>query len=299
MLNPCANSKLKRKRADKQSPNLTIGKEEGTEEEKDVKMEKIASNDVYLFTPLACSPKKAMLLEWNHSTRDEDDHDSMPQLARIRLPPHSHNSKHGVYFILEKASLVAAYVGKKYQILNPDEHANFLRRKNMNPYDFRPDIVHEALLQIVSSRLCLSGRLRAVFIRTDEGILIRVEPHTQIPKTLGSFCNMMVELLQKFSIKSKGGHGKLLRLIQNPVTYHLPVNSRKIGLSFSSSKTVQLRDYVTDANNDENLVFVVGVMAHGKIDVEYIDDLISGYPLSVGTCLRRICVALERNWKIQ
>nr|KYP57803.1 hypothetical protein KK1_004082 [Cajanus cajan] len=239
--------------------------------------------------------------ECDHSTRDEDDHDSMPQLPSIRPPPHSHNSKQGVYFILEKASLVAAFVGKKYQILNPDEHANFLRRKNMNPYDFRPDIVHEALLQIMSSRLCLSGRLRAVFIRTDEGILIRVAPQTQIPKTLGSFCNMMMELLQKFSIKSKGGHGKLLKLIQNPVTNHLPINSLKIGLSFSSTKAVQLRDYVSGANCDENLVFVVGAMAHGKIDVDYIEDLISvsGYPLSAGTCLRRICIALERSWNIQ
>ncbi|XP_006595348.1 ribosomal RNA small subunit methyltransferase NEP1 [Glycine max] len=85
----------------------------------------------------------------------------------------------------------------------------------------------------------------------------------------------MAELLQKFSIKSKGGHGKLLRLIQNPVTDHSPINSCKVGLSFSSQKTVQLRDYVSDANCNENLVFVVGAMAHGKIDADYIDDLIS------------------------
>ncbi|RYR25024.1 hypothetical protein Ahy_B02g058669 isoform E [Arachis hypogaea] len=44
----------------------------------------------------------------------------------------------------------------------------------------------------------------------------------------------------------------------------------------------------------------VGAMAHGKIDAEYVDDLISvsALPLSAGTCLRRICVALERNQKI-
>ncbi|XP_027361951.1 ribosomal RNA small subunit methyltransferase nep-1-like isoform X1 [Abrus precatorius] len=232
---------------------------------------------------------------------DEEDDNSVVQLPGIPLAPHGQSSKNGVYFILEKASLVAAYVGKKYQILNPDEHASFLRRKNLNPYDYRPDIVHEALLQIMSSRLRMAGRLRAVFIRTDEGILIRVEPQTQIPKTLGSFCNMMAELLQKFSIKSKNGQGKLLRLIENPVTNHFPVNSRKIGLSFSSPKAVHLRDYASAINCNENVVFVVGAMAHGKIDVDYIDDLISvsAYPLSAGTCLRRICIALERNWKIQ
>lgn len=42
----------------------------------------------------------------------EEDHDSMPQLPRILLLLHSHRAKHGVFFILDEASLVAAYVGK-------------------------------------------------------------------------------------------------------------------------------------------------------------------------------------------
>lgn len=83
-----------------------------------------------------------------------------------------------------------------------------------------------------------------------------------------------------------------------------------VGLSFSSPKTVQIRDF-TAANCDENLVFVVsfckplctfsrwdlfchfsdwlfrlsiqvGAMAHGKIDADYIDDLISG-------CSKQFC----------
>ncbi|KAL4393738.1 hypothetical protein AHAS_Ahas02G0082000 [Arachis hypogaea] len=262
--------------------------------------------------------KKTKLQECDESMEPEEDGTTMMGLG----------SKGEIYFVLQNASLVAAYVGKRYQILNPNKHANFLRRKNKNPYDYRPDIVHEALLQIMGSRICMAGRVHGVFIKTDEGILIRVEPNTQIPKTLESFCNMMAELLQKFSIKSKGNRGKLLRLIENPVTQHLPINSRKIGLSVSSPKAVQINDYVATANHDENLVFVVGAMAHGKIqqqslvplsgvflclspfvhlpsahgkiDVEYVDDLISvsALPLSAGTCLRRICVTLERNQKI-
>ncbi|KAF7842304.1 ribosomal RNA small subunit methyltransferase nep-1-like isoform X1 [Senna tora] len=242
------------------------------------------------------------MLQKKDLSEGEEQHDSaVVELPGIPIAPCRQKSEPGVYFILDKASLVAAYVGKKYQILNPEEHASFLRKKNKNPYDFRPDIIHEALLQIMSSRLCMAGRLRAIFIRTDEGILIRVEPNTQIPKTLGSFCNMMVQLLQKFSIKATGNHGKIMRLIENPITKHLPINSCKIGLSSSSPKAVQLRDYVSAANHNENLVFVVGAMAHGKIDADYIDDLISvsSFSLSAGTCLRRICIALERNWNIE
>ncbi|KAL1359908.1 hypothetical protein AAHE18_04G140000 [Arachis hypogaea] len=244
--------------------------------------------------------KQTKLQECDESMGPKEDGTTMMRLAGIPVAPCYWGSKGGIYFVLQNASLVASYVGKRYQILNPDEHANFLRRKNKNPYDYRPDIVHEALLQIMGSRLCMAGRVHGVFIKTDEGILIRVEVNTQVPKTLGSFCNVMAELLQKFSIKSKGNHGKLLRLIENHATQHLPINSRKIGLSVNSPKAIQTNDYVAAANHDENLVFVVGAMAHGKIDAEYVDDLISvsALPLSAGTCLRRICVALERNQKI-
>lgn len=40
---------------------------------------------------------------------------------------------------------------------------------------------------------------------------------------------MAAELLQKFSIKAKSKGGKLLSVVANPVTKHLPVNSLKIG----------------------------------------------------------------------
>ncbi|XP_028802700.1 ribosomal RNA small subunit methyltransferase nep-1-like [Neltuma alba] len=237
----------------------------------------------------------------DQSTGNEEHNDgAVEELSGIQPAPRSQSSEAGVYFILEGASLCVANVGKKYQILNPDDHATFLRKQNKNPYDFRPDIVHEALLQIMSSRLRMAGRLRAVFIRTSEGVLVKVSPHANIPKTLAGFCDMMVELLQKFRIKAKSNHATLLRVIKNPVTKHLPINSHKIGLSFSSSKTAQLRGYISNAAHHENFVFVVGAMAHGKIEADYVDDLISvsGYPLSAGTCLRRICIALEKNWKI-
>ncbi|XP_057737619.1 uncharacterized protein LOC130954854 [Arachis stenosperma] len=291
MVTPRADSKLKHKRDEKQT-QIQCWEEEEPENH---------GNEILGNPSLKGGlTKKTKLSKCDESMGPKEHATTMVGLAGIPVSPCYPDSKGGVYFVLEKASLVAAYVGKRYQILNPDEHANFLRRKNKNPYDYRPDIVHEALLQIMGSRLCMAGRLRGVFIRTDEGILIRVEPNTQIPKTLGSFCNMMAELLQKFSIKSKGKRGKLLRLIENPVTQHLPVNSRKIGLSVSSPKAVQINDYLAAANQDENLVFVVGAMAHGKIDAEYVDDFISvsALPLSAGTCLRRICVALERNQKI-
>ncbi|KAI4297519.1 hypothetical protein L6164_037406 [Bauhinia variegata] len=117
MLNPCANSKLKRRRAEKQTPNLTIGNDEG----KDVKNEEIASSDGLLSTPIF------------HSAEN------------VRSP---------AIFILDSASLKKGLVKKNWKILNSDEDAKFLLRQKKNLNDYRPDIIHEVveLLQESSVR---------------------------------------------------------------------------------------------------------------------------------------------------
>ena len=45
----------------------------------------------------------------------------------------------------------------------------------------------------------------------------------------------MVQLLHRLSISGVNGKEKLLRVIKNPVTDHLPANTHKISASFSSS----------------------------------------------------------------
>lgn len=35
---------------------------------------------------------------------------------------------------------------QKYQILSSDEHAGYMRKRNLNPYSYRPDIVYEVRL---------------------------------------------------------------------------------------------------------------------------------------------------------
>lgn len=236
----------------------------------------------------------------NESMCETRDEDGDINLCGIPVALSSQTTKSGAIFVLEKASLVLAHVGKKYQILSSDEHADFLRKKKLNPYDYRPDIVHEALLLIWESRLHMLGRVKAVYISTDDGVLIKVEPNTQIPESLTEFCHMMAKLRQKLSIKANGNRGKHLRLVENPITKHLPVNSRKIGLSFSSQKSVDIGDYVNGIGSHEDVVFVVGAMAYGKIESDYIEDLISVSEchLSAASCLSSICVAMERKWNI-
>ncbi|KAM3226871.1 hypothetical protein ACQJBY_059069 [Aegilops geniculata] len=221
----------------------------------------------------------------------------------IPIVPRPVDSKRrpGAIFVLERACLEVGKVGKGMQILNSDDHANYLRKQNRNPADYRPDIIHQALLAIFDSPLTKAGRLQAVYVRTEKGVLFEIKPHVRLPRTFKRFCGLMSQLLQKLSITAVGKREKLLNVIKNPVTQYLPVGVRKIGLSYSAEKAVNLFDYVAKSNDDEPLVFVVGAMAHGKVDKEYSDDYIqiSGYPLSAACCLNRICSALEQKWNIQ
>ncbi|KAI9121398.1 hypothetical protein K1719_008431 [Acacia pycnantha] len=232
---------------------------------------------------------------------EAQDADAADELEGIPMAPSDCNTdKSKVIFVLERASLEVAKVGKSYQILNSDDHANFLRKHNRNPADYRPDIIHQALLMILDSPLNKAGRVQAVYVRTEKGVLFEVKPHVRVPRTFKRFAGVMLQLLQKLSITAVGKRDKLLRVIKNPVTQHLPLDSRKIGLSYSSQKLVDMNDYVTTIPTNMTPVFVVGAMAHGKVETDYTDEFIaiSGYPLSAAYCLTRICAALEGKWKI-
>lgn len=206
----------------------------------------------------------------------------------------------GVWFVLEKASLEVAKVGKNYQLLNCDDHANFLRKHKRDPAQYRPDILHQALLAILDSPMNKAGKLKGLYVHTEKNVLIQINPHIRIPRTFKRFCGLMVQLLQKLVIRATNGPDKLMKVVKQPVTRHLPIGARRIGMSYSAPKVVQLKDYILTTKEDTPLVFVVGAMSHGKIEVDYIDDLVavSAYPLSAMWAIARICNALETQWNI-
>ncbi|KAG2324898.1 hypothetical protein Bca52824_007626 [Brassica carinata] len=215
--------------------------------------------------------------------------------------------KPGVIFVLEKASLEVTKVGKTYELLNSDDHADFLRKNNRNPTDYRPDITHQALLMILDSPVNKAGRLKAVYIRTEQGVLFEVQPYVRITRTYKRFAGIMLQLLQNLSITAVDSPQKLLCVIKNPVTNYLPPNSRKIvffsllsSLSYSSEKLVNMQKHLATVCSETDIVFVLGAMSHGKIECDYIEEFvaISGYPLSTAYCVSRICEALSTNWNI-
>ncbi|KAJ3278214.1 Ribosomal RNA small subunit methyltransferase mra1 [Blyttiomyces sp. JEL0837] len=214
------------------------------------------------------------------------------------------DSQKRLIVVLEQASLETVKLGKgkegHYALLNADDHHNLLKKHGRDVSESRPDITHQCLLTLLDSPLNKAGMLQ-VYIHTTKNVLIEVNPHVRIPRTFKRFCGLMVQLLHKLSIRSVNGPDKLLKIIKNPITDHLPANCRKITMS-SDSATVRLSQYVPTLPSDQPIVFFVGAMAHGVDD--WVDDIvddkisISEYPLSASVTCGKLTCAFEDLWGV-
>lgn len=198
-------------------------------------------------------------------------------------------------FVLENASLETAHVGKKYQLLNSDDHAKYLLRHDKDPAEYRPDIVHQALLAILDSPLNKAGKIKVVYVHTARNVLIEVNPQVRLPRTFKRFAGLMIMLLQKLSIRASNGSQKLLKVVKGPVTRYFPAGAQRVGFSHKSDSVVPLQSFVKTLLADSPVVFAVGGMAKGKIQAPYSDSMvsISEYPLSAACCIGKITNALE------
>ncbi len=134
--------------------------------------------------------------------------------------------------VLEQSNLEMVKVGKSkdapYQLLNCDDHQNIIRKAGKDISESRPDITHQCLLTLLDSPLNKAGLLQ-VYIHTVNNVLIEVNPHIRIPRTFKRFCGLMVQLLHKLKIRAVNGTEQLMKVIKNPITDHLPLNSTRIG----------------------------------------------------------------------
>lgn len=69
-------------------------------------------------------------------------------------------------------------------------------------------------------------------------------------------------MLHKFCVRSSDSPMKLLKVIKNPVTNHLPVGCKKIAMSFSAKEVKNPRSLVP---SDEPIAIIIGAMAHGQV----------------------------------
>jgi len=58
---------------------------------------------------------------------------------------------------------------------------------------------------------------------------------------------------------------KLLKVIKNPITDHLPVGCKKVAMSYSATRVSPAKDLVP--KTEDPIVIVIGAMAHGAVSI--------------------------------
>lgn len=225
----------------------------------------------------------------------EDEYEIDP-VPKHLVVAHLKNQEKRLIIVLESAQLETVKVGSSFQLLNCDDHVSILKKYNRAVGSCRPDIVHQCLLMLLDSPLNRAGLLQ-VYIHTEKNVLIEINPQTRIPRTFKRFAGLMVQLLHKFSVRATDSPMKLLKVIRNPITDHLPVGCRKLGTSFSATTLVNPRDLVP---SDEPVTVVVGAVAHGQVNPEYVESSvsISNYPLSAALTCTKLCCGFEEVWGV-
>ncbi len=138
-----------------------------------------------------------------------------------------------------------------------------------------------------------------MYIRTKNNVLIDINPKTRIPRTFKRFAGLMTQLLTKYRIRAAESSEILLKVIKNPITDHLPVGSPVIATS-EKSRLIDIEEYCTSLDIDKSVVFVVGAMSQGDVNIDYSDDSVSvsSYPLSAAVVCSKLCTAFEKVWDV-
>jgi rRNA small subunit pseudouridine methyltransferase Nep1 len=92
--------------------------------------------------------------------------------------------------VLENASLETINVGRKFELLNSEDHRSQLVKHNREVSSARPDIAHQCLMMLLDSPLNRAGMLQ-VYIHTEKNVLIEINPHIRIPRTFKRFCGLI------------------------------------------------------------------------------------------------------------
>ncbi|CAI6338854.1 unnamed protein product [Periconia digitata] len=188
----------------------------------------------------------------------------------------------------------------KYNLLNSDDHIGVMRKMGRDISEARPDITHQCLLTLLDSPVNKAGKLQ-IYIQTSRGVLIEVSPTVRIPRTFKRFAGLMVQLLHRHQIRSTTSNEKLIQVIKNPITDHLPPNCRKVTLSFDS-EVVRVSDYIAGLEKKESIAVFIGAMAKGNDDfADKIKDdtiAISQFNLSASVACSKFCHAAEDVWGI-
>ena len=213
--------------------------------------------------------------------------------------------KKKLIIVLEGATLELGSLKKNPQLLNCDEHYRIIKSMKKKLDEFRPDIIHQCLLDLFDSPLNKVGLLQ-VYIHTNKNILIEINPKTRIPRTFKRFSGLFTQLLLKNEIKSDKNE-TLLKVINSNIEDVVGKNIPKILLS-PKGRLIDIDTYCKNLNSNadkekyKNMCFIIGTNPKGDIDpmIKYNDDCISlsSFDLDSNIVCAKICCSFEKVWDI-
>jgi rRNA small subunit pseudouridine methyltransferase Nep1 len=243
--------------------------------------------------------------------------------ARLPKSPQEKEKWERVIIVLEHCPLASVMTDKGYQLLS-EKHKGIHTKRKQDPAEWRPDVVHQCLLQLMDSALNRAGKLQ-VFLRTKKGICLMVDPRLRVPRCYRLFEKMMVMLFFKMKVRSSTGYLSLMKVVRNPITDHIPANvkvirvekdgelvdpfsfARKLGcgspLAASSNKSMtSLVDDVVEGKRFLPFVFVVGGMSKGNVDSDWCPESqtdsirLGDRGMSAAAVCSTLCHAFEERW---
>lgn len=241
----------------------------------------------------------------NNKNDDNNDNESDDELDYNQLKGLSSkdnkdfiNRKKKLIIILEHANLELTPSKKMPLLITIDDHIGLIKKMNKTYEDYRPDVTHQCLLALFDSPINKAGYLQ-VYIRTNQNVLIEINPKTHIPRTYKKFCGLIAQLLSKFRIRALNSSEVLLKVISNPVTSYLPFNCPIIATN-EKAKLVNMDDYAYSLNKGNSVAFVIGAMSKGDLNIDYNHEAISvsSYALTAGVVCSKICSAFEKCWDV-
>ncbi len=129
--------------------------------------------------------------------------------------------------------------------------------------------------------------------------MIEINPKTRIPRTYKRFAGLFAQLLTKLRIRASETSEVLLKVIKNPIIEHLPAGSPIVTTS-EKSRLVDIDEYCSSLDNGKPVVFVVGAISKGDVNINYSDDSVSvsSYPLSAAVVCSKLCNSFEKVWDL-
>ena len=154
-------------------------------------------------------------------------------------------------------------------LLDKSYHHTAMLRAGLDSYwkRGRPDIIHFALMEALSTPLFIKNMLK-VYIHTVKNKLIVIGENLRIPKSYFRFEGVMINLFKEKVIKSADGNNVLLELHDNITFEQFILNGirpdKLIGLSSdgvkSSAEEIVSRNIT---KNNDHIAFVVGGFPKG------------------------------------